>query len=290
MKFSQLLVPTLKEVPKDAEIASHRLMVRAGLIRKVASGIYTILPLGLKALQKLEAIIREELTKIGAQEVLMPSIIPSELWEKSERWDLYGKELLRMQDRMGRDFCYGPTHEEVITTVIGDALKSYKQLPVTLYQIQTKFRDEIRPRFGLMRAREFAMKDAYSFHSSQESLDDMYQKMAGAYSKIFERCGLKFQAVKADSGSIGGDESAEYMVLADTGEDEVLVCDGSEIATNKEAAATCPGSQSTKTDYDAPELVSTPNMKSIDDVSSFLNQEKETLLKSLLYKPMIAYS
>ena len=236
MFFSKLFAPTLRESPADAEVISHKLMVRAGMIRKVAAGIYNLLPLGNLVMQNVERIVREELTRAGAQEVVMPVVIPSELWRESGRWDEYGKELLRVKDRHGRDFCLGPTHEEVVTDMVKRDVKSYKGLPLNLYQIQTKFRDEIRPRFGLMRGREFVMKDAYSFHANEECAKAEYDKMFEAYSRIFMRCGLKFRAVEADSGNIGGSFSHEFMVLAETGEDEVVSCDSCDYAANTERA------------------------------------------------------
>ncbi|MGE4170099.1 MAG: proline--tRNA ligase [Candidatus Margulisiibacteriota bacterium] len=238
MKSSHLLIPTLKETPKDAEVISHQLMLRAGFIRKVASGIYTYLPLGLKVIRKFEAIVREEMNRAGAQEVLMPMVIPSELWKTTKRWDKYGKELLRFEDRHGKPFCLGPTHEEVITDLVSQTVKSYKQLPINLYQIQTKFRDEIRPRFGLMRGREFIMKDSYSFHTSWDSLDKTYDDMRTAYEAIFSRCGLRFKRVAADAGAIGGDVSSEFMVTASTGEDAIIECTHCSFAANVEAAPT----------------------------------------------------
>lgn len=238
MKFSQLYCPTLKEAPRDAEVISHQLMVRAGLIRKVASGIYNYLPLGYKILRKIENIVRDEMNKAGANEVHMPMVIPAELWQKTERWDKYGKELLRFQDRHDNAFCLGPTHEEVITTLAAQDIRSYKQLPVCLYQIQTKFRDEIRPRFGLMRGREFCMKDAYSFDRNDEGLDVIYNKMRLAYHAIFNRCGLAHKMVEADNGSIGGSSSAEFMVLAETGEDVIIGCTNCEYGANTEVHST----------------------------------------------------
>jgi prolyl-tRNA synthetase len=234
MKFSQLLCPTLKEVPREAEVVSHQLLLRGGYIRKVASGLYSFLPLGFKVLKKVEAIVREEMNRAGAQEVILPCVTPADFWQKSGRWDHYGKELLRFQDRHENLFCFGPTCEESITDLVLQSVKSPKQYPLTLYQIQTKFRDEIRPRFGLMRAREFVMKDAYSFHTTQESLDQTYRDMQAAYERILSRCGLNFQMVSADSGQMGGDESAEFMVLADTGEDAVLVAKDGSHALNME--------------------------------------------------------
>ena len=234
MKLSQYLLATLKEAPNDAETASHKLMIRAGMIRKVAAGIYNFLPIGLKVLRKVENIIREEMNSAGAIEVMMPYVTPADLWEKSGRWNIYGKELLRFKDRADRDFCLGPTHEEVVTDLVDKEIKSYKNLPITIYQIQPKFRDEIRPRFGVMRAREFIMKDAYSFDIDENSADLSYKKMFEAYNRIFERCGLEFRAVEADSGNIGGSFSHEFMVLAETGEDLIMVCDECDYASNIE--------------------------------------------------------
>ncbi|HEY5626766.1 MAG TPA: proline--tRNA ligase, partial [Nitrospira sp.] len=225
MRTSQLLLPTLREDPGEAETVSHRLMLRAGLIRKVAAGIYTYLPLGLRIIRKVEQIVREEMNRAGAQELLMPIALPAELWKETGRWEYYGKELLRFKDRHDRDFCLGPTHEEVITDLFRREVRSYRQLPLNFYQIQTKFRDEIRPRFGLMRGREFIMKDAYSFDADEAGAKISYQKMYDAYTRIFTRCGLTFRAVEADTGLIGGDVSHEFMVLADTGEATVVYSD-----------------------------------------------------------------
>lgn len=236
MRTTQFYFPTLKETPADAEIVSHQLMLRAGMIRKLTSGIYTWLPLGLRILKKVEMIIREEMNRIGALEILMPAIQPSELWQETQRWEQYGPLLLKISDRHEREFCFGPTHEEVITDLVRNEIRSYKQLPVTLYQIQTKFRDEIRPRFGVMRAREFMMKDAYSFHLNAESLQKTYDDMYGAYMKIFTRLGLKFRSVMADSGEIGGSFSQEFHVLAETGEDEIYYEENSDYAYNVEVA------------------------------------------------------
>ena len=234
MKTKHALLATLKEVPADAEIISHQLMLKAGMIRKLSSGIYSWLPTGLKVLNKVANIVREEMDSAGAQEILLPAVQPAELWEESGRWKVYGKELLRIKDRHDRDFCFGPTHEEVITNLVKHEFNSYKQLPQTLYQIQTKFRDEIRPRFGVMRGREFLMKDAYSFHTDQASLQETYQVMFNAYTQIFTRLGLEFRAVKADSGAIGGDTSHEFHVLADSGEDEIAYCPDSDYVANTE--------------------------------------------------------
>jgi prolyl-tRNA synthetase len=237
MRLSQFYCPTLRETPSDAEVISHQLMLRAGMIRKVASGIYTILPMGLRVFRKMEAIIRQEMTAVGGNEVLMPMVIPEALWVESGRWDQYGKELLRVSDRHGNAFCLGPTHEEVITDLVRNELKSYRQLPKLFYQIQTKFRDEIRPRFGIMRGREFSMKDAYSFHDGEASLQATYAAMATAYDRIFSVCGLQFIRVAADSGAIGGDVSAEYVVVADSGEDMVLQCGACGYAANVEVCS-----------------------------------------------------
>ncbi|MDA1353217.1 MAG: proline--tRNA ligase [bacterium] len=282
MRFSQLFAPTLKETPKEAEVTSHQLMIRAGMIRQVASGIYDLLPLGLKVIRKFEAIVREELNKTGAQEVLMPSLVPAELWKESGRWDAYGKELLRVKDRMDRDYCYGPTHEEVITELVRASVRSYKQLPINLYQIQTKVRDEIRPRFGLMRSREFTMKDAYSFHATTDSLDATYQDMFNAYHRIFKRCGLTASAVSADSGAIGGSESAEFMVNAETGEDAILVCGACHHAANVEAAAISTPIFSGSESNAVMTNVETPNCPTIANVAAFLNKEESDTLKSLV--------
>jgi prolyl-tRNA synthetase len=234
MLFSKLVLPTLKEAPQEAEIISHKLMLRAGMIRKVASGVYTWLPLGLKVLRKVEEIVRSEMNKSGAQEVLMPMVQPKEIWDETHRWEKMGKELLRIQDRHERDFCLGPTHEEVITDLIRNTIKSYKELPINTYQIQTKFRDEIRPRYGVMRSREFLMKDAYSFSVDEESLDKSYIEMRNTYKKILEKIGLEYKIVKADSGAIGGDASEEFHVLAENGEDTIAISSGSEFAINTE--------------------------------------------------------
>lgn len=234
MFWSKIFLPTLKDTPQDAEVISHQLMLRSGMIRKVASGIYTWLPIGLKVLRKVEKIVREEMDASGAQEVLMPMVQPKDLWEETQRWEKMGPELLRIQDRHERDFCLGPTHEEVITDLIRNNLKSYKELPLNLYQIQTKFRDEVRPRYGVMRGREFLMKDSYSFNLNEESLNESYLAMKEAYKKILDRLGLKFKIVKADSGAIGGDASEEFHVLADNGEDTIAVSDSSDFAINTE--------------------------------------------------------
>ncbi|QPK63631.1 proline--tRNA ligase [Methylomonas sp. LL1] len=284
MRTSQFPLSTVKETPADAEIASHKLMIRAGLIRKLAAGIYVWLPLGLRVLRKVEQITRDEMNKAGALEVLMPALQPAELWQETGRWEKYGPELARMKDRHDRDFCLGPTHEEIITDLARNELKSYKQLPITYYQIQTKFRDEIRPRFGVMRSREFIMKDAYSFHLNQESLQQTYDLMYQTYTNIFNRFGLKFRAVIADSGSIGGAVSHEFHVLADSGEDAIAFSDASDYAANVEKAealmpqGTRPAATQTMT------LVDTPNQHSIDEVSRFFNVDPEQCLKTLIVR------
>lgn len=247
MKTSNFFIPTLREAPSEAEISSHRLMLRAGLVRQLAAGIYTWLPLGLRVLRKVEAVIREEMDLAGAQEVLMSSVQPAELWKESTRWEAYGPELLRFTDRHDRDFCLGPTHEEIITDLVRGEITSYKQLPCNLYQIQMKFRDEIRPRFGIMRAREFLMKDAYSFHIDADSLEETYQKMHATYCKIFDRLGLEYRAVIADTGNIGGSKSHEFHVLADSGEDELVYSEETDFAANSEVAKNHPDRDKLKT-------------------------------------------
>ncbi len=284
MRTSHTLIPTLREDPGEAEIASHRLLLRAGMIRKVAAGIYTYLPLGLRVLRKIEAIVREEMNRSGAQEVLMPIAAPAELWRETGRWDFYGKELLRFKDRHERDFCLGPTHEEVITDLIRRDVRSYRQLPLNCYQIQTKFRDEIRPRFGLMRGREFIMKDAYSFDRDEAGAKISYQKMYDAYSRIFTRCGLTFRAVEADTGLIGGTSSHEFMVLADTGEETIVYAEGGTYAANVERAETLPPAG---TSSDAPRplrKVPTPGARSVEEVTAFLNITPAQLVKTILYQ------
>ena len=282
MYLSNFPLNTLKETPADAEIISHRLMLRAGLIRRLASGLYTWLPLGLRVLQKVESIIRSEMNSSGAIEVLMPSVQPAELWQESGRWEQYGPELLRLQDRHQRDFCYGPTHEEIITDLARRELTSYKQLPVNYYQIQTKFRDEVRPRFGVMRAREFIMKDAYSFHLGQESLQQTYDVMYRTYSNIFTRLGLEFRAVMADSGAIGGSRSHEFHVLADSGEDAIAFSSDSDYAANIEKAETVAGNDARPAPSADMQTVDTPDQHSIEDVSAFLETPPSQCLKTLL--------
>ncbi|HIC47672.1 MAG TPA: proline--tRNA ligase [Methylophaga aminisulfidivorans] len=282
MRASNLLISTLKETPADAEIVSHQLMLRAGLIRRLASGLYTWLPMGLKVLRKTEAIVREEMDRAGAQEVLMPSVQPAELWQESQRWEKYGPELLRITDRHQREFCYGPTHEEVITDLVRQEIRSYKQLPVNFYQIQTKFRDEIRPRFGLMRAREFLMKDAYSFHLDQASLQETYDNMYATYSRIFSRIGLEFRAVQADTGSIGGNASHEFHVLASSGEDAIAFSDKSDYAANVELAEALAPQGERAAASETMTVVETPAKHTIDDVSQYLNKPASQCLKTLL--------
>jgi len=284
MRTTQFPLSTVKEVPADAEIASHKLMIRAGLIRKLASGLYTWLPLGLRVLRKVEKITREEMEKAGALEVLMPTLQPAELWHETGRWEQYGAELARLKDRHDRDFCLGPTHEEVITDLARHELKSYKQLPITYYQVQTKIRDEIRPRFGIMRSREFIMKDAYSFHLDQESLQQTYDVMFQAYSNIFDQFGLKYRAVIADSGSIGGAVSHEFHVLAESGEDAIAFSTDSDYAANIEKAeAVMPAG--TRADATTElSLVDTPSQHTIEDVSKFFNISPQQCLKTLIVK------
>lgn len=282
MRTSQLHLSTLKEVPAEAEIPSHQLMLRAGLIRRLSSGLFTWMPVGLRVLAKVEQVVREEMDRIGGLEILMPTVQPAELWHESGRWDKYGSLLLRMKDRHERDFCFGPTHEEVITDLARRELRSYRQLPVTYYQIQTKFRDEIRPRFGVMRAREFLMKDAYSFHLDQASLDATYQQMATAYAAVFTRLGLKFRAVDADSGDIGGSRSQEFHVLADTGEDALVVASDGDYAANLEAAPTFPAAAAPPSGNAALTRVATPGKKTIADVAEHLGVAAADCVKTLI--------
>ena len=284
MRTSNLLLATLKEVPADAEIISHQLMLRAGMIRKLASGLYSWLPLGLRVLRKVENIVREEMDRAGAQEVLMPAVQPAELWQESGRWEQYGPELLRMNDRHEREICFGPTHEEVITDLIRREIRSYRQLPGNFYQIQTKFRDEIRPRFGVMRAREFLMKDAYSFHLDETSLNKTYQVMHDSYCRIFERIGLEFRPVRADSGAIGGSLSHEFHVLAESGEDAIAFSNESDYAANVELAEALAPTHKRPAPVEEMQTVETPEQHSIDEVSRFLNIDAARCLKTLLVK------
>ena len=282
MRTSQYLLSTLKETPSDAVVISHQLMLRAGMIRKLASGLYTWLPMGLRVLRKVEAIVREEMNAAGALEILMPGIQPAELWQESGRWDQYGPELLRMKDRHQRDFCAGPTHEEVVTDLARNELNSYKQLPLNLYQIQTKFRDEIRPRFGVMRGREFIMKDAYSFHADQASLQQTYDRMHQAYCNIFTRLGLNFRPVQADTGSIGGTGSHEFHVLAESGEDDIAFSDGSDYAANIEKAEAIPRESQRAAPVEDMHLVDTPDAKTIDELVSQFGLAIEKTVKTLV--------
>jgi len=281
MKSSDFLISTVKEAPNDAKIISHQLMIRAGLISKLASGLYSYLPIGLKIIQKVEKIIREEMNQSMALELLMPVAQPAELWQESKRWEEYGPELLRFQDRHERDFCMGPTHEEVITNIAKQYIKSYKQLPINFYQIQTKFRDEIRPRFGVMRSREFIMKDAYSFHMDEESLGQTYQVMHQTYCNIFDRLGLDYRPVLADSGAIGGDSSHEFHVLAESGEDAICFSDTSDYAANIERAETLPQGEPAAPNENLT-IVKTPDVKTINDVCSLLNVKSENSIKTLV--------
>ncbi|PJD93868.1 MAG: proline--tRNA ligase [Legionella sp.] len=282
MRATQAYIKTLKETPNDAEIASHQLMLRAGMIRKLGSGLYTWLPMGLRVLRKVEHIVREEMNRIGAMELLMPAVQPAELWEETGRWTTFGNQLLTMTDSNDRSYCFGPTHEEVITDLMRQEVQSYKELPLTLYQIQTKFRDEIRPRFGVMRAREFIMKDAYSFHTNMTSLQDTYDAMYGAYCQVFDRMGLQYRAVEADSGAIGGAISHEFQVLADAGEDVIIYSDqGSYAANVEQATSMCPKSADALTSQSA-RLVETPGQKTIADVAKHLQIEPAQILKTLI--------
>ncbi len=282
MRTSQLLLATVKETPSDAEIISHKLMLRAGMIRKLASGLYSWLPLGLRVLRKAETIVRQEMDRAGAQELLMPAVQPAELWEESGRWSEYGPELLRLRDRHQRDFCFGPTHEEVITDLIRREIRSYKQLPANFYQIQTKFRDEIRPRFGVMRAREFLMKDAYSFHPDEDSLNGTYQQMFETYSRIFRRIGLEFRAVRADTGAIGGKLSHEFHVLAASGEDAIAFSDTGDYAANVELAEAVPTQSERPAPAEPMRRVDTPGQHSIEEISTYLQVAPEQCAKTLL--------
>ena len=282
MRYSQYFLPTLKETPGDAEVVSHQLMSRAGMIRKVAAGIYDYLPLGLRVIRKVENIVREEMNKAGAIEILMPAVCPADLWEQSGRWQQYGKELLRLKDRKETEFCIGPTHEEVVTEIVRGTVNSYRQLPVNLYQIQTKFRDEVRPRFGLMRGREFIMKDAYSFDATDEGANASYEKMRKAYCRIFERCGLKYRMVEADSGAIGGSFSHEFMVLADTGEDVVISCESCEYSANIEKAVVIDKGEMSQAPMNEVERVVTKGAHSVADVSVMLDLKPSQIVKTML--------
>jgi prolyl-tRNA synthetase len=282
MRFSQFALTTLKEVPAEAEIISHQLMLRAGLIRRLASGLFTWMPLGLRVLRKVEKVVREEMDRAGALELLMPAVQPAELWQESGRWDQYGPLLLRMHDRHEREFCFGPTHEEVITDIARRELRSYKQLPVNYYQVQTKFRDEIRPRFGVMRSREFIMKDAYSFDIDTEGMRQSYDRMHAAYTAIFERLGLRFRVVDADSGEIGGSRSQEFHVLADSGEDAIAYCDEDGYASNVETAATLPSDDERPAPAREFEKIPTPDIRTIEELCSLLDVGSDQTLKTLI--------
>jgi prolyl-tRNA synthetase len=287
MRYSRYFIPTLKETPAEADVLSHQLMLRAGLIRKLASGIYTYLPAGLKSIKKVENIIREEMNRSGAIELLMPAVQPAELWQESGRWEYYGRELLRFKDRHNRDSCLGPTHEEVITDLVRREIHSYKQMPINFYQIQTKFRDEIRPRFGIMRGREFLMKDAYSFDAEEEGAEKSYKIMYETYNNIFHRCGLQFRAVEADTGSIGGSFSHEFMVLADTGEDQIVSCSKCNYAANLDKAEVMHADDEVGAthDYVNPlEGVETPGKRTVEEVTDFLSISPDQLVKTLIFK------
>lgn len=294
MKMSKLFVQTLREFPSDAEVISHKMLARAGYIRKLTSGVYNFLPLMWRVLKKVETIVREEMDAAGAQELLMPFVQPQELWQESGRWDAYGKELMRLKDRHDRVMCLGPTHEEVITSIARDGLKSYKQMPVNLYQIQSKFRDEVRPRYGLLRGREFIMKDAYSFDTSEEGLDKEYQNMARAYTRIFKRCGLDTKMVQSDSGAIGGSVSHEFMVITDgdAGENDVFYCNSCDYSANSNHAVSKLAPANTVGKWSKAEVIDTPNTHSIEELSAFLNIEPTIILKTLVYiadkKPVLA--
>jgi len=284
MRYSQMFLPTVKEIPSDAEIISHQLMLRAGMIRKLTSGVYSYLPLGYRVIRKVEQIIREEMNRAGAQEIFMPSVQPADLWKESGRWNFYGKELLRFRDRKDSECCLGPTHEEVVTDIVRNEVKSYRQMPLNLYQIQTKFRDEIRPRFGLMRCREFSMKDAYSFDVDTERADVSYQRMFEAYNRIFTRCGLKFRPVEADTGSIGGSYSHEFLVIADSGEDAMAYCDNCGYGANMEKAEIARPEAAAATEPLLPrEEVFTPEVRTIEEVCGFLNVTPERVVKTLVF-------
>ena len=285
MRYSRSLIPTLKEDPSDAEVVSHKLMMRAGMIRQVARGIYDFLPLGLRVVRKVERIVREEMDRAGAQEILMPAVCPAELWQETGRWDHYGRELLRLKDRHDRDFCIGPTHEELVTDIVRREVRSYRDLPTNLYQIQSKFRDEIRPRFGLMRGREFVMKDAYSFHADLDDCKREYQHMFDTYTRIFNRCGLTFRPVEAATGAIGGSMSHEFHVLADSGEDALVSCPRCEYAANVEKAEIRPSEgDDNEASAGEPVSVATPGKKTVEEVSELLGIGQERFIKTLLFK------
>lgn len=287
MRMSQLVAPTLREDPSEAEVVSHKLLLRGGFIRKLAAGIYSYLPLGFRVLNKVINIVREEMNRAGAQEVFMPALLPAELWQETGRWEVYGKELFRIKDRHEREFCLGPTHEEIITDLARNSIRSYKQLPVNLYQIQTKFRDEIRPRFGLMRGREFMMKDAYSFHTDEKGLEKEYKNMFETYCRIFDRMGLKYRVVEAESGAIGGGYSQEFMVLAETGEEEIFHCTKCDYAASRESAGVGKWKMGEGKKAEAAAKVKevhTPNVKTIEEVTAFLKTSADKMIKTLIYE------
>jgi len=286
LRASEYLAPTLREIPSEAEIPSHQLLLKAGMVRKVAAGIYTYLPLGYRVIEKIMKIIREEMNKAGGQELLLPIVQPAEIWKESGRWDVYGEEMFRLKDRHGRDFCLGPTHEEIITILVRSEVSSYKQLPLLLYQIQNKYRDEKRPRFGPIRGREFIMKDLYSFDRDEAGMRKSYEKMYQAYVNVFNRCGLNYKIVEADTGAIGGNKSHEFIALADTGEAEIVYCDACNYAANVEVAPCTPSPPKAieNKKYTKKELVHTPDMKSIEEVSQFLQIDPEHMIKSLIYE------
>src|SRR5512139_1828761 len=281
MRVSQFFLSTLKEAPAESELPSHRLMLRAGYIRKLASGLYTWMPLGLRVLRKVEGIVREEMNRSGAVELLMPAVQPAELWRETARWELFGPQMLKIQDRHAHDYCFGPTHEKVITDIARREIRSYRQLPINFYQIQTKFRDEVRPRFGVMRAREFVMKDAYSFHANFDSLEQTYRVMYETYSRIFTRLGLQFRAVAADTGAIGGSGSHEFHVLADSGEDALAFCPTSDFAANVELAEAVAPAAPRGTASDTMQKVITPGQKSIEEIAAFMNVAPQQVLKAI---------
>ena len=284
MRYRQTFIPTLREDPTEAEVISHKLLLRAGMMRQVARGVYDFLPLGLRVVRKVENIVREEMNRAGAQEILMPAVCPAELWQESGRWDVYGRELLRIKDRHDRDFCFGPTHEEVVTDIVRREVRSYRDLPLNLYQIQTKFRDEVRPRFGLMRGREFIMKDAYSFHTDLEDCQREYRNMYDAYRRVFDRCGLTYRPVEADTGAIGGSLSHEFQVLADSGEDAIVSCDSCDYAANVEKAELAPPAAPPAMNGASLTPVETPDQRTIEEVSTFLGEPPERFVKTLLYE------
>lgn len=286
MRYSKMFVPTLREIPAEAETEGHRLLLRAGMIKKLASGIYSFLPLGYRTFKKIEKIIKDEMDRAGAQELITSALLPAQTYQASGRWEVFGPEMFRLEDRNGRDFCLGPTHEEVFTEIVRDSVRSYKELPVTLYQIQTKYRDEIRPRFGLMRSREFVMKDAYSFDKNEEGLDISYKNMYEAYCKIFDRCGLDYLVVDADSGAMGGTGSQEFMVKSDIGESVIAFCENCGYAANSEKAECVPESDKKRDNNETKEIekISTPDVRTVDELTNFLDCSEKDLAKTLIYK------